>query len=168
MAVISMTDEYRPMRVAVIASFACLLDAFSIPGRAYLSSTPWLSAGRCGSEMDHFLEAFEDMFQQYGVDVFTSGHNHWYVSVLSVGVAVNYNWHGLSLISYASTCRWQSSTVVVLVTAYVCSYERTYPVYKRQPVKTFHQPNATVYVVNGAAGDIEGTQNAWTADVAWR
>ena len=57
---------------------------------------------------------------------------------------------------------------MLILSVPACSYERTYPVYKRQPVKTFHQPNATVYVVNGAAGDIEGTQNAWTADVAWR
>eukprot|EP00730_Choanoeca_flexa_P015335 TRINITY_DN7022_c0_g1_i3.p1 TRINITY_DN7022_c0_g1~~TRINITY_DN7022_c0_g1_i3.p1 ORF type:complete len:147 (+),score=31.38 TRINITY_DN7022_c0_g1_i3:392-832(+) len=60
--------------------------------------------------------------------------------------------------------------VVTLVTQPKCaySYERTYPVYKRQPIKTYHQPNATVYVVNGAAGDIEGTQNDWKRDIDWR
>ncbi|EDQ85642.1 uncharacterized protein MONBRDRAFT_11688 [Monosiga brevicollis MX1] len=80
--------------------------------------------GRCGPEMDNFLEAFEDVFHQYGVDLFTSGHNH--------------------------------------------CYERSWPVYQKQPIKTLHRPNATVYVVNGAAGDIEGTQGGWTDNVDWR
>eukprot|EP00730_Choanoeca_flexa_P015336 TRINITY_DN7022_c0_g1_i4.p1 TRINITY_DN7022_c0_g1~~TRINITY_DN7022_c0_g1_i4.p1 ORF type:complete len:431 (+),score=109.33 TRINITY_DN7022_c0_g1_i4:23-1294(+) len=86
--------------------------------------TSILDPERCTTQMDHFLDAYEDMFHEYKVDVFTSGHNH--------------------------------------------CYERTYPVYKRQPIKTYHQPNATVYVVNGAAGDIEGTQNDWKRDIDWR
>lgn len=31
---------------------------------------------RCGSEMDHYLAQFEDMFKDMGVDVFIGGHNH--------------------------------------------------------------------------------------------
>ena len=47
-------------------------------------------------------------------------------------------------------------------------YERSWPVYKRQPTKTLHRPNATVYVVDGAAGDIEGTEFLLERDTVWR
>ena len=35
-------------------------------------------------------------------------------------------------------------------------YERSYPVYNGTANHNFHNANATVYIVNGAAGDIEG------------
>lgn len=55
--------------------------------------------------------AVEDMFHNYGVDIYFCGHQH--------------------------------------------SYERQWPVYRTQPEKTYNDPSATVYIVNGAAGNTE-------------
>lgn len=43
----------------------------------YCSSLLYTTS-RCGSEMAAFLAAYEDLFNQYGVDVFLSGHDHMY------------------------------------------------------------------------------------------
>jgi len=41
-------------------------------------------------------------------------------------------------------------------------------VYKKVPVKSMHRPNATVYIVDGGAGDIEGTEFLYEKDTPWR
>jgi hypothetical protein len=46
-------------------------------------------------------------------------------------------------------------------------YERSWPVRNRVPIKTLHRPGAPVYVVEGAAGDVEGIISVVT-DVPWR
>lgn len=50
------------------------------------------------------------------------------------------------------------------------SYERSYPYYNGTYTESYHRPNQTVYVVNGAAGNIEGVENLWHSakEAPWR
>lgn len=60
------------------------------------------------------------------------------------------------------------------VDVYLCGhnhqYERSFPVFKEQHFPSYVKPPATVYIVNGAAGNIEGNDptHLKAADVPWR
>lgn len=58
--------------------------------------------------------------------------------------------------------------VDVHFSGHVHSYERSLPVYNRSPVPVWSRPNATVYVVSGAGGSIEGhTSYPPSVSVPW-
>jgi hypothetical protein len=46
-------------------------------------------------------------------------------------------------------------------------YERSFPVRDRVPIKQFHNPGAPVYIVDGAAGTLEGIDPI-VYNVPWR
>eukprot|EP01098_Paradermamoeba_levis_P006724 TRINITY_DN2792_c0_g4_i2.p1 TRINITY_DN2792_c0_g4~~TRINITY_DN2792_c0_g4_i2.p1 ORF type:complete len:310 (+),score=91.61 TRINITY_DN2792_c0_g4_i2:513-1442(+) len=52
------------------------------------------------------------------------------------------------------------------------NYERSLPVYKEQAVSTdphtYINPNATIYIVDGAAGNIELNDPTWMPNIKWR
>jgi len=48
--------------------------------------------------------------------------------------------------------------VDLVFTAHRHNYERMWPVYNSQPVKTYNNPGLPVYIVNGAAGNREGLE----------
>jgi len=85
-------------------------------------NTPWIivsghrplySRGGDRTSQKAAITAFEEIFHQNHVDLYLSGHIHW--------------------------------------------YERNYPIYQGNLVqKNYDNPSATTYIINGAAGNIEG------------
>jgi acid phosphatase type 7 len=51
--------------------------------------------------------------------------------------------------------------VTLFVTGHVHAYERTTPIYRNRVVGDYHDPKATTYIVNGAAGCREGFTQGW-------
>ena len=108
----------------------------------------YTSGGVCSSCAD----AFESLFNKYDVDIYFSGHVHWYERLYAIAPGID--------ITYTPASS-SSSSSIYLTLAYLCFSGG-------EVVSTdYVNPTAPIYIVNGAAGNVEGhstgTKKAYTA-----
>ena len=109
------------------------------------------------------LKAFEPLFLKYNVDLYFAGHQHHYERLWPLGA-------GALQLSRFSTIRDSFARFSVLISVLFANYSSIYRAElqlaspgDKVVQKNYDNPPVPVYIVNGAAGNVEGHQVNTTA-----